>query len=285
MLNQKQTTRPKTAATLTKKEQAFTDTVWSFYDEYGREYLPWRKQITPYRVLVSELMLQQTQVPRVIPKFKAFIEKWPTSKELAKASLGEVLTSWQGLGYNRRAKYLQLTAKEIEDNRHGVFPTNYEELLELPGVGPYTAGAITAFAFNKPVTLVETNIRQVYLQYFFKDAEAVSDQQIKKLLQRTLPLTNTRAWYSALMDYGTHLKRIHGNRTQASASYKKQSPFKGSNREIRGRILQLLSRQPLSAVVIEEQTNFDMVRLDHQLRSLVDEGLVKKSGKLYRLPN
>ena len=132
-------TRPKVSKPLSSKERLFIETVWDFYDEHARHDLPWRTDITPYRVLVSELMLQQTQVQRVIPKYETFIKMWPSSKQLAAASLGDVLINWQGLGYNRRAKYLYEAVQMIERELNGVFPERYTDLLKLPGVGPYTA--------------------------------------------------------------------------------------------------------------------------------------------------
>ena len=141
-----------------------------------------------------------------------------------------------------------------------------------------------AFGYDQPIVLIETNIRQFYIHHFLKDSSLVSEEEIASLVERTLPDSNIRAWYSALMDYGSHLKKNYGNMTQSSVSYKKQSRFKGSDREIRGRVLQLLSHRPLPEQSIQELTNFDSKRLDNQLKSLMREGLITHSKKGYSLP-
>src|SRR3989338_7324816 len=140
----------------------FRSTVWKYWKEHGRHDLPWRLTHDPYRILVSEVMLQQTQVPRVIEKYKEFLKKFPTVRALAKASLSDVLKVWSGLGYNRRGKYLHDAAKEI------VAVGNIREALasSLPGVGPYTRAAVRVFAFNEPDILIETNIRAAYIHHF-----------------------------------------------------------------------------------------------------------------------
>ena len=185
---------------MTKKEREFQAFVLDWYAKCGRHDLPWRQDHDPYKILVSELMLQQTQVSRVVPKYQAFIMQYPTVKKLAKASLGDVLRLWQGLGYNRRAKFLLQCAQSVSGEYKGVFPTTYDEILKLPGIGPYTAAAICAFAYNQPVALIETNVRQVYIHHFFKRAEQVTDTQILEKVRRTLPTTQSRQWYAALMD-------------------------------------------------------------------------------------
>ena len=146
----------------------FRALVWRYYRAHGRHELPWRQTHDLYRILVSEIMLQQTQVDRTIPLYKKFIHKFGTAKKLAAAPLSEVLKSWQGLGYNRRAKALKKAAEIIESDFAGIFPQNYEALLALPGIGQSTAGALMAFAFNKAVPFIETNIRAVYIHFFFK---------------------------------------------------------------------------------------------------------------------
>ena len=258
---------------MNQKEVAFIHTVRAFYEEYGRHTLPWRKTTNVYRILVSEIMLQQTQVDRVIPKYKEFLKAFPTIAALRKASLGEVLTVWQGLGYNRRAKMLHECVKAISTN----LPDTYEGLMKLPGVGPYTAGAVCAFAYNKPVPIIETNIRTVYLHHFFKDKKSVSDAAIMKKVERTLDRENPRTWYWALMDYGAHLKKTVGN--MKGAAYTKQSTFKGSDREVRGAIVRTLaSGEPVKALPFAKE------RLQLQLQKLVSEGMIEKRGGVYRLP-
>jgi A/G-specific adenine glycosylase len=269
---------------MNKKEQHFVDTVWEYYKLAGRHQLPWRQTQNPYYILVSELMLQQTQVQRVIPKYQAFIKRWPTVQKLAQAPQGAVLTAWQGLGYNRRAKFLHQCAKTIVAKPAGVFPTSRKELESLPGVGPYTAGAILAFAYNTPVILIETNVRRVYLHHFFRTKDQVSDAALYPYLEKTLPPQRTKEWYSALMDYGSHLKQTISNPNQRSAHYAKQPRFKGSDREIRGAILKVLARSHLTGPQIHAQFNgFESARIDCQLLNLRNEGLVQQTGSTYSL--
>lgn len=243
--------------------------------------MPWRDDTRPYYVLVSELMLQQTQVDRVIPKFNAFIARFPNEKTLAEASLGEVLTLWNGLGYNRRAKYLHEAAKMITSDFDGAFPTSYEDLIRLPGVGPNTAGAILAYAFNKPVTFVETNVRTVYFHHFFDDGNKVSDAELKQQLEKTLGTENPRQFYWALMDYGTWLKKQGVGRLQQSKHYKKQSALKGSVREVRGQIVKALAGGNLSLEALKRMVDYDE-RFALALTGLISDGLVMKTdGELH----
>ncbi|MDQ5951489.1 MAG: Adenine glycosylase [Patescibacteria group bacterium] len=220
--------------------QAFRNYILDWFNHYGRQHLPWRQNYHPYNILVSELMLQQTQVERVIPKYLAFMKQFPDSKTLAAAPLKDVLIAWQGLGYNRRAKFLQKTAQAVEING-GKFPTEYKDLLKLPGVGPYTASAITAFSYNKPIRMIETNIRTVFIYHFFPDREDVSDTELFPLIDEALDTNNPRIWYSALMDYGSTLKKLLPNPSRKSKHHTKQSTFKGSLRQTRGEILRVLS--------------------------------------------
>lgn len=228
----------------------FTKEIWKYYKGNKRD-LPWRNTLDPYYILVSEVMLQQTQVSRVIPKYLEFIKKFPTIKKLALASKAEVLTLWQGLGYNRRALFLKMTCETLytKNPKHPHFPTTREELLQLPGIGQSTAGALLAFAFNTPAPFIETNIRAVFLYFFFKGASSVYDIHILELLSETLALSkqhnNPREWYYALYDYGSMLKSKLGKEKislhKQSKHYNKQSSFKGSNREIRSGILKLFT--------------------------------------------
>lgn len=231
-------------------------------------------------------MLQQTQVERVVPKYKAFLKRWPTVKKLSQASLGEVLTEWQGLGYNRRAKMLWECAKTVYSERNGKFPNSYEELKNLPGIGPYTAGAVMAFAYNQPVPIIETNIRTVYLHHFFKNKAEVADKEIIRLIVRTLDQGSSREWYWALMDYGSYLKKEHRNVNQRSKSYVKQSKFAGSDRQIRGAIIRVLASGKVSENdLVTTLHEFDSKRVKAQLGKLVDEEMVLKNRNAVRLPD
>ncbi|MBL8121677.1 A/G-specific adenine glycosylase [Candidatus Saccharibacteria bacterium] len=261
----------------------FIDTVVKYYRAHGRHDLAWRREeangyLDPYKVMVSELMLQQTQVSRVVPKYEAFLRQFPTYQELAAAELGEVLRAWQGLGYNRRAKFLWEAAKAIENRAD--FPQSYEGLVALPGVGPNTAGAILAYAFNTPAVFIETNIRTVYIHHFFRDAESVSDSSIRDVLEQTIDRENPREFYWALMDYGSFLKTTVRNNTQ-SRHYTKQSAFHGSRREVRGAVLRVLAESPTSLRQLKIKIADE--RLPWVLEALETEQLIGKSNGYYKL--
>lgn len=223
---------------------------------HARPDLPWRKNRTPYRVLVSEIMLQQTQVARVIPKFEAFVQAAPDFETLAKVPQKKLLTLWQGLGYNSRALRLQKAAQEVVTNHGGRLPKEKEKLIALPGIGPYTAGAIRVFAWNLPDTFIETNIRRVFIHEFFGDKNHISDKQILSLIEQTLPKTDPRSWYEALMDYGATLPKIlKSNPNTKSKHYTKQSKFSGSDRQLRGEILRLaLAGKKWSPKILSEKS-------------------------------
>lgn len=240
----------------------------------GRELyrdMPWRDDTRPYYVLVSELMLQQTQVDRVVPKFEAFIAAFPNEAALARASLAEVLTLWQGLGYNRRAKFLHEAAKAIV--MRGDFPSDEAGLLALPGVGKNTAGAIRAYAFNQPALFVETNVRTVYFCHFFTSGDPVDDKQIMACLEETLDREHPREFYWALMDYGSYLKRAGVGRVAQSKHYKKQSALKGSVREIRGQIIKRLTERDGTMEQLQCSVTYDE-RFDPALEGLLKDGLI-----------
>lgn len=236
--------------------------------------MPWRHDTRPYYVLVSELMLQQTQVDRVVPKFKAFITMFPDEKTLADASLADVLKSWQGLGYNRRAKFLHEAAKKIVEL--GEFPNEESGLIGLSGVGTNTAGAILAYAFQKPAIFIETNVRAVYIHHFFDDQDLIDDKDIRTLIGRTIDNKDPRSFYWALMDYGTHLKK-QGVLPSRSRHYKKQSALRGSIREVRGQILSVLSRTDSNEAALRQELNADD-RFDRALDGLMKDGLVTVTG-------
>jgi len=213
--------------------------------------LPWRQTEDLYRILVSEVMLQQTQVDRVIPLYKSFIKQFPTAKKLAAAPLADVLVAWQGLGYNRRAKLLREAAQHLANTPPFSLRSNIEEKLEeLPGVGPYTARAVAAFSYNQDVILVETNIRTVVIHHFFPKTEKVSDAEIENILIQVLPKGKSREWYSALMDYGAHLKRSGISHNAKSRGYTKQSKFSGSLREARGTLVRALAKKSFSRATL-----------------------------------
>lgn len=233
----------------------FQEVVWRYWREHGRQGLPWREDPNAYNVVVSELMLQQTQVERVVSKFLEFTKQFPDFPALANAPLSDMLIAWQGLGYNRRAKYLHELAKVVD--QLGDLPDTIEELVKLPGIGKNTAGAIVAYAFDQPVVYIETNIRTVYLHHFFADQFDIDDKELLPIIERTLDRAEPRVWYGALMDYGTFLKRQGFGRNNASKHYKKQSKFEGSVRQMRGAILRALTTGALSADKLQEAVNAD----------------------------
>lgn len=264
--------------------------VCDYYRRNARA-MPWREpdvdgHFNSYQILVSELMLQQTQVSRVIPKFTAFIERFPTVNSLAEAPLREVLQLWSGLGYNRRARFLHESAKKIRDDYSSVIPSSQSELESLPGIGPSTAAAIRAYAFNEPVVFIETNIRTVFLHHLFADEKEVSDTRVLPLVESALTSkANTlspREWYWALMDYGVYLKATTINPSRRSKHHIVQSRFKGSRREVRGAVLKLLAQRPHTHSELAQQVPTSDY-LDSVLESLVRESLITQDGSLYHL--
>jgi len=234
--------------------------------------MPWRNDTRPYYVLVSELMLQQTQVDRVVPKFLAFIEAFPDEKSLATASLADVLQLWQGLGYNRRAKFLHEAAKRVVEMWE--FPQDENGLTSLPGVGKNTDGAIRAYAFNEPALYIETNVRAVYIHHYFHDHDIVDDTAIREVLEQTIDRDHPREFYWALMDYGSWLKK-QGIKPSRSRHYKKQSPLKGSVREVRGQIVAALATSEMNETTLRQHVGSDE-RFVPALDGLVSDGLVTR---------
>lgn len=260
----------------------FKELVWSKGRELYRD-MPWRRDTRPYYVVVSELMLQQTQVARVIPKFEEFIRVFPDESSLANAELSEILRLWQGLGYNRRAKYLHDIAKIITHEYNGVWTLDQASLVALPGIGKNTAGAIGAYVDNQPTLFIETNIRTVYFYHFFDGKEAVADTDIMPMLEGTLDVEHPREFYWALMDYGTWLKANGIRNVTLSHHYKKQSPLEGSVRQVRGKIVAALtSSDSLELTELQEVVGFDE-RFMPALTGLVRDGLVTHSGTIYHL--
>jgi len=258
--------------------RALRRTVLSYYRKHGRHDLPWRKTHDPYRIMVSEIMLQQTQVDRVIPKYRAFIRKFPTVRALARAPLSAVLREWHGLGYNRRAKMLHQAAQAIVKKHNGRFPLDRNDLIDLPGIGPYTASAIRVFAHNQPDSLIETNVRAVFLHHFFPKKQKIADFVLLPYIEALTDTKAPREWYSALMDYGSYLKKTVPNPSRRSAHHTRQKPFKGSDREIRGAILKALVLKDASMSQLLSLP-FENERIKKQLRMLVHESLVAISGR------
>jgi A/G-specific adenine glycosylase len=259
----------------------FRETVRAWYRANGRS-LPWRESRDPYAILVSEIMLQQTQVDRVRTKYTEFLGIFPDVAALARAPLEAVLTAWQGLGYNRRAVALKRCAETVAERWQGTLPPAVEELESLPGIGPYTARAIATFAFGRPTVFIETNIRTVFIHSFFHDRQGVHDREMLPLVARTLDCRNPRDWYYALMDYGVMLKKAHGNPGRRSAHHTRQSPFRGSNRELRSRILRAILAAP--GIAEEElivKLGEEPAKVRTNLDRLEQEGFIgSKDGRL-----
>lgn len=258
-----------------------------YYAANGRHDLPWRApeasgSFDPYKIMVSELMLQQTQVGRVIPKFQDFLVRFPSVAFLASASLGDVLIAWQGLGYNRRAKFLWQAARRLTE-QGGAFPADIAELVKLPGVGTNTAGAIMAYSHDASVVFVETNIRTVMIYHFFAEQDEVHDNEIRRATQGLLEASSLppREFYWALMDYGTHLKQTIGNLNKLSKGYTKQSKFEGSRRQVRGAVLRMLSEGPQTLNMLMSPITDE--RLPAVLADLQQEGLVHCAGARYSI--
>lgn len=230
-------------------------------------------------------MLQQTQTERVVSKYSAWLERFPTIKSVADAPLNEILTLWSGLGYNRRARFLHETCKHIAREYAGIVPSDPELLDELPGIGPYTARAISTFAYETPNVFIETNIRSVYIFFFFPDTrDPVHDRELLPLIRDTLYRENPRIWYYALMDYGSALKALVKNPARKSSHYTRQSRFEGSLRQARGAIIRYLVKNvsgDRTAILREEQ--LDSVRLEAALDALVEEGLIRENEGIYHI--
>ncbi|MFZ1536423.1 MAG: hypothetical protein WAT23_03450 [Chromatiaceae bacterium] len=253
----------------------FRELVWDKARQLYRD-MPWRDEPTFYHVLVSELMLQQTQVSRVLVKYAEFMEVFPTIQALAAASLADVLKVWTGLGYNRRAKYLHLAAKQVVE--HGE-PATLEGLVALPGVGKNTAGAIMNYVYNSATPFVETNIRSVYFHHFFAGETTVSDKELLELVAATIDPEHPREFCWALMDYGAELKAAGLARLGTSKHYKKQPPLAGSVREVRGQVVRLLAAGPLTLRDLKVRAGADE-RFERALNGLVDDGLVRRQGTM-----
>jgi A/G-specific adenine glycosylase len=269
--------RKKRKSLLDKDMETFISDVITHYELYGRHDLVWRKKITPYSILISEVMLQQTQVARVVPKFLEWMKCYPSFIALSEASLKDVLIMWQGLGYQRRAKALLTIAQKVES-----LPKSHKELIELPGIGLYTASAICAFAYNSfahPV--LETNIRTVLINHFYHDSEAVSDTELYDMLfllekNRTVQGIGARVWYYALMDYGAFLKSKGVSHNKKSRHHRTQTVYKGSLRELRAKVL--------FAIAHKEMFPAD-TRVSVVLHQLEKEKFITKNKKgLYFIP-
>jgi A/G-specific adenine glycosylase len=252
------------------KIQKLRNTVWDHFKKNGRHDFAWRKTKDPYHILVSEIMLQQTQVDRIIPYYAKFLREFPTIQALERSDLSRVLQAWSGLGYNRRAKMLRDCASAVVEKWGGTLPKERAALESLPGIGPYTAGAIRAFAFNEPDVFIETNIRTALTHHFFPKVSNVLDRALLIFLAEASRGQDPRTWYWALMDYGTYLKRSGVRINAKSKHYVKQARFAGSLREVRGAILRAhLKKTPLQEIAKQFPTHFKRAHASLQKDGLI----------------
>lgn len=250
----------------------FQKIIWQHYSAHGRHF-DWRGADDPYKIFISEVMLQQTQTARVAVKYPSFIARFPDFQSLASASLKDVLTEWQGMGYNRRGIYLQHAAQMIMQNHGGQLPNDPESLDALPGIGMATAASICAFSFNRPTIFIETNIRAVFIHFFFHGREKVHDKELIPFIEAAVNTDNPREWYYALMDYGVMLKKHMPNPSRKSVHHTKQSKFEGSDRQIRGMILKILTN---SSEIISQEKLMSMIDKEHVRVSKIIEQMINE---------
>jgi A/G-specific adenine glycosylase len=268
---------------MTSQIAAFREAVLGYYETSGRNTLPWRLNTAPWPVLVSEFMLQQTQIERVIPYWKRWVKLWPEPADLAAAPLASALREWNGLGYNRRGRFLWECARRITGEYGGIVPDTPEKLITLPGIGAYTAGAVACFAYDYPAVFIETNIRAALIHFFFASRERVHDSELAGILEESLcGEDNPRVWYWALMDYGAALKKAAPNPNRRSAHYTRQSRFEGSSRQRRGAILRsLVAEGPASVKSLAERTGIEPGQLYGTLAALEKDFMIACDGGVY----
>ncbi|MDR3551314.1 MAG: hypothetical protein P4L31_07915 [Candidatus Babeliales bacterium] len=262
--------------------RSFQDFIWDFYAQNRREFA-WRHHDDPYAIVVSEIMLQQTQTHRVAQKFELWLCEFPDFATLAQAPLRDVLSIWSGLGYNRRAIALQKIAQRVVAEFDGQLPSDPAILVTFPHIGPNTAGSICAFAFNKPTVFIETNIRAVYIHSFFKDKTEITDKELQPLVEQTVDHGNAREWYYALMDYGVFLKSQMVNPSRKSAHHATQSKFEGSDRQIRGMMLRLLTAKSCTMQELVDQSKKEESRVKRIVEDLCVEGFITKDSFIYTI--
>jgi A/G-specific adenine glycosylase len=268
--------------------RAFSAAVWEYYRDSARD-LPWRRTRNAYEILISEVMLQQTQVARVIDKYPRFLALFPTVHALSEAPIADVLGVWSGLGYNRRALSLHRTARLLVEGHDGRIPDSPDELRRLPGIGPATAAAICVFAFDQPHAFIETNIRSAFIHFFFQGSTSVPDTEIHDLVEKAMDREHPREWFYALMDYGAYVKKTHGNPSRRSKHHATQPPFAGSRRELRALALRsLLAIAPACAEAAAVQAllpgaHHDLDETVSVLDELAKEGFLQRHGAAYRI--
>jgi A/G-specific adenine glycosylase len=250
----------------------------------NRRDMPWRETRDPYAVLVSEVMLQQTQVSRVEQKYEAWLAAFPDFASLAAAPLTAVLEAWSGLGYNRRALAIWRAAEIVVTEHGGILPRDPSVLATLPGIGVATARAVATYAYGEFAPFIETNVRAAVIHHFFADADGVTDREIAPVVEATWDRDDPRVWGYALMDYGSHLKRVAANPSRRSSRHVRQSRFEGSDRQARGAFLRALVREGgAEAGVLAEEAGIDNDRAGTLLDDLEREGFVTCEDGVYRI--
>jgi A/G-specific adenine glycosylase len=262
----------------------FQRDILTFFESHGRQF-PWRSTRNPYEILVSEVMLQQTQTERVALRYPLFLRQFPTCSSLAATTLPEVLQAWEGMGYYRRARNLFAAAQVITDEYGGRVPDSVSLLEELPGIGAYTARAIATFAYGAKVPFIETNIRTVYLHLLYPKQEKVSDRVLLERIEETLYGKDSRKWYYALMDLGVLIKQLRGNPNLRSKHHRTQSTFAGSKRQARAQILRYILKQPgVTRSKMREEVHINIEFFDAVLEDLLrEEFLVRDSKGRYQI--
>lgn len=265
--------------------EEFQQAVWGFYKKNRRDF-PWRNTRNPYHIVVSEIMLQQTQTSRVVEKYENFLRHFSSFEELAQASVASLLKEWVGLGYNRRALALHGIAQKVVGEYKRILPDDPGILETFKGLGPATAASIVAFAYNKPTVFIETNIRAVYLHAFFNHhQDLVGDKQLQPLVISTVDQINPREWYYALMDCGVELKRLYKNPSRKSKHHAKQSKFEGSARQIRGAVIRLLTQKQSASWQELHALGFEKERLERIVDDLCKEKFLLQVKQRYKLPS
>ncbi|RME52395.1 Fe-S cluster assembly protein HesB [Candidatus Woesearchaeota archaeon] len=264
--------------------------ILTWYARNARD-LPWRKTKDPYAILVSEFMLQQTQVERVKPYYLAWLSQWPTITCLSRERPANVLRAWSGLGYNARALRLLQTAKRIVQEHNNKIPHNKEDLQRLPGIGAYTASAILAFAYNKPEPVIDTNIRRVLI-HECSLPHTISAQDLATVAKQLIPKGRSRDWHNALMDYGA---TVLTSKTTNIPPTTKQPSFEGSTRQARGAIIRhllskgavKLSREGFETTSKElaKQLQIAPERVAAALESLHNDGIIVFRKNQITLPD
>lgn len=266
-------------------KKKFNNLLYTFYKE-NKRFFSFREIINPYHIFISEIMLQQTKITTVNNKFNSFIEVFPNFDSLSNSSLDLLLIKWKGLGYNRRAIYLKENAKKIVNEYNGILPQEKTILKSFLGIGEATASSIITYTYNIPTIFIETNIRAVFIYHFFlknlEYKEKITDKEIYPLIIDNIDLENPRVWYYALMDYGSFLKKKYPYLTKKSAAYKKQSPFQGSTREVRTKIIDILLKK--KSISYENLCNqIQRNDLKKILDKLIKNNMINEENTIYSL--